>query len=310
MEREILIKNEKYEDFVNNLTRFLLNTETFDQFADQFLSSGGDEVIFNLKNKMSEIKVNHQAICKIVSGSATAANDQDFMEYIDLFRNHKYALTEYYDIDPDFVIDTVKELNYEIARLMNEFSRQIDAKSKLVYVSVSFIILNAIPSLPMRDLIGTNYEMILNNYLCPEIQALSPLINPNHIINTITLPFAKLEKSTLEKCLAALQRSCPDYLEKFHLAVFLALCMRSFDDEIFLDTLKTVHEFYEAMGYGLNDLVPVLLARFCHKRDYYLARKVFNFCRDHKLLPKTIHAIAEEYVSNFSTNVDAESFSI
>ena len=303
MEKANLIRISECDELITVLTRFLLNSESFNHFADQFLSDE-DENIQNMKTKMLKIKEKRDTIKTMCTGSIYIANYQAFNDYIDLFRNNKDVLTEYHEIDEYFVINVVNDLNSEIFKLIENLNNQTEAKIKLIFICLSFIILNAIPLLPMKEFLGMDYELLLDAYLSPEIAELNPRIVADHLSQVILLPFAKLEISTLDKLLMALQRNNPDAADRLQMVVTLALHYREFDDESFLKACNTAHKFYETKQLSLSDLAAFLLAKLIKKRNYYLARKLFDFCSSRGILHKTIKITTERYLSVFENTIE------
>lgn len=294
--KDILIKFSRSKQSTNNLSRFLFNSRIFDQFYEQFLSDE-DENIVALKIRTLKFKENYDAILAMHNDSAIQASDVIFKEYIDIFRNHKDALKEYNEIDPYFVAETVRRFNFEIIELIRYFDSITDATRKLITVCVSFTILNAIPNVHLIEYFAIDYEFLLDAFLNPDVLALNLNVAVDHISKVITIPYAKLELSTLDKVLVALKQCTKhDPEERFHIAVTMALYWRYFDDKIFFKAFATVVEFYESNHLEMNSIVLPLLMKFLCDGEYYLARYLIKFCREKKLLPKIFEIVANRYL--------------
>jgi hypothetical protein len=248
VDKDNLVKISRHKESINHLTRFLLNTRTFDEISRRFFSDTDEnenENIAAMKVQMLTIKENYDSITEMTKVSPVQLNDGKLIEYMDHLGIDRDLLKRYFDIDPDFVTSTIRQLNIEIFRLVDSFNSFTDCKKKLVIISVAFIILCAIPVFHLREFDIIDYEPLLDAYLKPELLLSDSNIVADHLGLVIILPFAKLEISTLEKLFIAFNRcGTKEYAEeRFHVATTLALYWRHFNDQIFLESLQTFADF-------------------------------------------------------------------
>lgn len=307
---ETLINICKFEEVVALLARLLINSDTFTCFYEVFLSDD-DENLRQAKTQMLEIKAKHDVILRISSGSDSLTDQSAYSEYLGFFRNYPNVFQDYLRIDSVFVVNSVKKINLEIKKLIEKLDKQTIPAKKLINVVICFIMLNAIPSIEIQELSGFDYDFLLDAYLRPEITALNPNITPKHLYQVLLLPFAKLETTTIQKTFNAMKTIVSSESEKFDdYVITLSLYLKSFDDQIFLDSLKIVYEFYKSRGMDFNCIAGSLLVKLITTSDHFLSLKVFKFCRDEKMLSKSHFEMADNYISKYGIIVDISQYQI
>ena len=283
-----------FDDSEQLQNRFIHRLLVSDKIGDFFFDKLGSEFdlvesVQIMKLKMLVFRKRYDIIMAVIDADIFLMSNDQILALNRLLDTSENVLKSYMEMDMDFCIEVINTL---INRIPHIFAECNFAGSELKFIYMAHV-MTIISFIPIKlDETFSNISLDpLVLFINQQHQSKDVFSDYNQrIIRKIFLfSFTKIKSITLDM----LQINLVVRPEHF---IYASINSKLLDQEGAYQRFQLFHQFSQERGIDFNEIATSMLLKAVYSFDPFNARKFYNYCVEHRLVPKSLLLLSDRII--------------